>query len=317
MAERKEQPQNQRALTISRERGLAIPEINRLMAGVIAPWRAGMRPEDLAIALISDPGSVSVMSRIIRRHPELLRTETPLKPKIEEIEKQFPRIAASFPDGVTDSLLTQFPLLGNRIREEKDLLATLPAPVEIKSITLVLRTLITRGSGQNLTAQDYFEVMEAHELYGVLTDTLEETGYRQIPKEEMERYVNIGQKLLESRREFEINPDNFVEEPDYPVGEKDFQGSKTQIGFIGRVMEVIKRSGQNSEQAKRLINSCNEYREGLIEHLLKRYPHRFPEIARLFEGVQDHGKRSRWVEVPGQPDLTQAEIQNFNHGGND
>lgn len=319
MAKREEQPQNQgRALAISTDRALAVPKINRWLAGVISPWRAGMRPEDLAIALITEPTQVPVMSRVVREHPELLNKKPAKPPKIIQIETQFPQIISGFSDELTDSLLSRFPLLGNKLKEEKDLLATLPVPVEIKSITLVLRALIKRGSEANLTAKDYFEILEAHKLYGVLTDKLEEINYQNIPQEELKRHINIGQRLLENRREFEINPDNFVEEPDYPTGEKDFQGSKAQIGFVGRVMEVIKRVGPDSIQAKQLIESCSEYRKGLIEQLLQRYPHRFPEIARLFEGIQDHGSRSRWVEIPGQPDFTPAEIKsNVSHHGND
>lgn len=315
-----ERPENQtRALQpVTTDRALAIPKVNRLLAGVLAPWRAGIRPEDLAIALITEPGSVSVMSRIVRNHPELLKERTGRTPKIEQIEAQFPQIIACFPDQLTDSLLGRFPLLESKVQEEKELLSTLPTPVEIKSITLVLRSLIKRGSGANLTGQDYFEVVEAHELYGILTDRLEEMSYQNIPPEEMERHINIGQRLLESRREFEINPDNFLSDAEVPVTEKDFQGSIAQIGFIGRVMEVIKRVGPNSEEAQHLIESCRGYNKGLIEQLLLRYPHRFPEIARLFEGVEDHGKRSRWVETPGEPEFTPAEIKsNVSHHGND
>ncbi len=53
--------------------------------------------------------------------------------------------------------------------------------------------------------------------------------------------------------------------------------------------------------------------DGEVLYLQSHFPNRMVEVRKLVEAVGER-KFDPWTEIPGGPDFTVAEAQDFNHG---
>lgn len=257
-----------------------------------------------------NPGLLPMLEKVVYQDPSLLKDTVKTDIRVNTIRREYPTVVAHFShEGVMDRTLSDFDSVKQRLQDQKTLLANLPIPVEISDAELVLRMMLSDSTSGSI--DDYRNVLESHRLFGQMAGRLMDLGYPDMSHEEMERFTQVGQKLLKAKRAFEIVPELGDLERE-KRGEGDFEGIMAIIRFRGSVVAALTQSGniEDRERAKRLRSSVDEW----IEQLAVDYPERRQELERL--GVPDHGEKSRWTEEPGEPYFTQAEIQDFMHSGN-
>ncbi|OGE14355.1 hypothetical protein A3F00_05510 [Candidatus Daviesbacteria bacterium RIFCSPHIGHO2_12_FULL_37_11] len=278
--------------------------------------------------LVVNPQAVG----ILLVHPEAIQTAMALAyyrsdlidvdPKarlgseLKDIREKFPTVINHLTHDVLIDALSEFPSMSWRLEMEKRALAELPEEVreKVTDSELILKLLIEDGGNRNLNMDDYRIIWTSHRFFGELSQGLTDPKTVMLPREEFESFTEIGQRLLITKRMFEVNTQ--LIDLDYSVKREDsddYSGIISQMAMLSRIAGTLTASG-NPELIKR-AKKCKNDLSHLYDTAFMRHPERIPDLKRRFPtfvGIADF----KWVEHPGGPDLSRAEQINSRYGGN-
>lgn len=270
------------------------------------------RFQDTADMIRENPGVVADLAPVAYQHPEYFREGAAPRSGLTDIRRDYPAIIDLFTDGRLASVLTRFPHVSDRLREERRLLnAFLPGNTAIKDVEVVLRILIDDGSIRSVQPDSYQDIVHSHNLFGALS-AIVDGPESEVGLDETNQFIReIGQRLLRNRRLFELQPVSSADSHYRKgLGERDFQGRIAEIRLFQAAALACAASWgeEDKERAGRFKAAINF----MIEEIGTKYPNRRRELGELF-GVIDWGLASHFTVEPGEADLSDSERSGLGH----
>lgn len=265
-------------------------------------------------SLISEnPGVAVQIIQAAHRYPDLFASqqELVLRSDLTTIRQLYPSVIGFFPDSSIQPLIAGYQP-AERIQGIQDFVRDLPGGQTAQTIEVVLSILIEDGLSRD--PKDYPAICASHQLFGRLSEAIYETEY--LHPIEDKHFMQIGMRLLNTRRAFEIN----LEAAAAAFGESrvsrvaDFNGTVAQSRAVGKMirnLQIAEGALTNPftrQQTQELLKWLRATLRLIDDELRIHHPDRYPGLQDLFalEGGED---LRRWAEHPGEPQFSPSELR--------
>lgn len=264
-----------------------------------------------------DPTLIRKTGYLAYQHPDLIDIrgrEGTIPPTLQSIRNNLPGVINRFDEIAIREALDRFPLLSGRVEEDMRALAEMGV-TEVKPIEIALRLLLTNGSLQGKTRDDYPQVVESHNLYGVLATNIFDDRMR-IPKVEELAFIQIGQSLLKTRLIYEARDPEYDEKKDSVVPhtdrEKDYEGILAMFVATRRLIGILDHDSQKDPV---LLRALNQENAAFVEHLFSFFPDKVRDFRSIVGNPEGVYKFMEYTDEPGGPSFTRAEMIDFLNEG--